>query len=105
MTEGNPATGHPHGGRDESPDDSALPGERPLSEDEQGQDAPTDRGRDDETSSRAPEEGTMTSDQSGLTEPTPGVPEQVDAPSPADATDEDPPGGSVANQRGRVPDQ
>ena len=106
MSEGNPVTGRPYGGRNEKPaDEDVLPGERPLTEDEDEVGAPESRHRDDETASRAPEEGTMTSKDTDKVEPTPGIPEPVDAPSPADATDADPPGGSAAFQRGRVPDE
>lgn len=101
MSDGNPVTGQPYGGRDERPEGAGLPGERPEKD---SQDAPDD-GREVETSSRAAQEGAMPSDAGGETEPTEGIPEQVDAPSPADATEGDPPGGSAANQRGRAPNQ
>ncbi len=105
MTEGNPLTSHPYEGRNERPDDEDLPGERPVSEEERRQGPPGDRDRDDETASRAPEGRAMTSHDPEIAQPTSGVPEQVEAPSPADATDGDPPGGSAANQQGRAPDQ
>lgn len=105
MSEDNPLTGRPYGGRNEKPEESDLPGERPLREDEKHQGAPAGRHRDDhETASRAAEDGAMSSGDDGLVEPTPGIPQRVDAPSPADATDADPPGGSAANQQGRTPD-
>jgi hypothetical protein len=105
MAEGNPLTSHPYQGRDKRPDDADLPGERGVSEREQHQGPPADRRRDHETASRAPEEDSMSADDPGIAQPTSGIPEQVDAPNPADATEGDPPGGSAANQRGRAPDQ
>jgi hypothetical protein len=103
MTEGNPVTGHPFGGK-EPPEDAGIPGEEPLPEDEQTRKAPETGDSDDETASRAAEEQVM-SDKEGVAEATPGVAQPVSPPSPADATDADPPGGSAANQRGRVPDE
>ena len=105
MTEnGNQMAGRPYGGRNERPEGEGLPGERPVSDEERRVGPPESRDRDDDTASRAAEEGEMSSEQ-GLAQPTPGIPEPVDAPSPADATEGDPPGGSAANQRGRAPDQ
>jgi hypothetical protein len=103
MTEGNPVTGQPYGGRNQQTE-PGLPGERPVSEEERTQQPPSQRERDSETASRAAEEGGM-SGQGDANVPSEGVPGQVDAPSPADATDADPPGGSAANQSGRAPDQ
>ena len=104
--EGNPMAGRPSDGRNEKPEGAGLPGERPLSEDEKHVGPPASADRDDKTASRAAREGTMEDDERpGLAEPTPGIPEPVDAPSPADATEGDPPGGSAANQRGRTPDR
>ena len=92
----------PFGGRNERPDDDTLPGERPVDEEEKHVEPPGKR--DDETASRAAEEGEMAArDQD--TGPTPGMPERVEPPSPADATEGDPPGGSTANQTGRTPDR
>jgi hypothetical protein len=102
MTEQNPATGQPYGGRDEKPEGDGIPGERPESE---SVGPPTDSSRNDESASRAATDGPMTSDPPGELRGSEGIPEQVDAPSPADATDADPPGGSAANQDGRAPDQ
>jgi len=103
MTEQNPVTGQPYGGRDEKPDDGPLPGERPESETVGAPD--TDQQHD--TGSRAAQGGPMAgSDDAGDgPQPSPGIPEQVDAPSPSGASDADPPGGSAANQSGRAPDQ
>ena len=93
----NPVTGYPHGGRDEkSDDDGSLPGERPESESVSAPQA--DPG--DETASRAAQGGAMASTGSAP-QPTEGIPQQVQPPSPADATEGDPPGGSTANQGGR----
>jgi hypothetical protein len=47
----------------------------------------------------------MESERPGLAEPTPGIAEPVEAPSPADATEGDPPAGRAANQPGRTPDR
>ena len=93
----------PYGGRNKRPDDDTLPGERPVTEDEQTVEPPGEK-NDHETASRAAEESEMASrDQE--TGPTPGMPERVEPPSPADATEGDPPGGSTANQTGRTPDR
>lgn len=105
MTEGNPVTGRPYGGRDEKPDPDDIPGERPVDEDERQVSAPKDPEEEHETGSRAPEAGAMPAKDRDKTEPSAGIPEPVDAPSPADATEGDPPGGSVANQEGRTPDR
>jgi len=103
MTEQNPVTGQPYGGRNEKSDDAPLPGEREGAE---TVGAPgSDEGHD--TGSRAAQDGPMVGadDSSGGLQPTPGIPERVDAPSPSGATDADPPGGSAANQSGPPPDQ
>jgi hypothetical protein len=100
MSGSTPAGGHPFGGRDERPDDEGLPGERPLSDDERTVTAPGEGRRAGETGSRAAQ-GPM-DDDIDAPQPSPGIPEQVDAPSPADATEGDPPGGSTANQTGRT---
>lgn len=96
------SSNQPYGGRYQRPDDDTLPGERPVSEDERHVEPPGKR--DDETASRAAEEGEMAS-QGGAVDPDPGIPQRVEPPSPADATEGDPPGGSVANQSGRTPDR
>ena len=100
MSQDNPVTGHPHGGRDETPDSGSLPGERPATEEERRV-TPPDADEESDTASRAAQDGPMTSLDRDKLGPSEGVPERVDAPSPADATDADPPGGSAANQRGR----
>jgi hypothetical protein len=106
MEQGNQMAGRPYGGRNEKPDgEERRPGERPVSEDEKFVGAPPSAGRDDDTASRAAEDGPMTSDEPERVQPTPGIPDPVDAPSPADATEGDPPGGSAANQQGRTPDR
>lgn len=106
MTEGNQMSGRPYGGRNEKPDDEdVLPGERPVSEDEKHVGAPRHTDDDSETASRAAEDGPMQTDEPGLAEPGPGIPQGFGPPSPADATEGDPPGGSTANQRGMTPDQ
>jgi hypothetical protein len=93
----------PFGGRNERPDDDTLPGERPAEDDEKEVGPPGDK-NDHETAPRAAEQTEMASrDQD--TGPTPGIPERVEPPSPADATEGDPPGGSTANQTGRTPDR
>jgi hypothetical protein len=92
----NPATGYPYGGRDSKPDDASQPGERKESE---SHGAPA-ASSGNETASRAAQEGPMSSTGSAP-QPTPGVDGQVQAPSPADATEGSPPGGSTANQSGR----
>jgi hypothetical protein len=104
MSDSNPVTGPPYGGRDDKPDDAPLPGERPASRDEQTVEPPDTSG-ESETGSRAAESGPMGGGDTDPLRPSPGIPEQVHAPSPADATDADPPGGSAANQPGRAPDQ
>ena len=101
MSETNPVTGQPYGGRDEKPEGDQLPGER---ETDETQDAPSSAGRDDETASRAATEGAMSWPQQGGAEPSPGIPGQVQAPGPEDATGSGAPGGSAANQSGRTPD-
>lgn len=101
MTEQNPATGQPYGGRDEKPEDAALPGEREEKQDVGPPDTKPGGGH----SSRAATDGPMTSEPAGDLDSTEGIPNQVDAPSPDDATDAEPPGGSAANQGGRTPDQ
>lgn len=86
MAEGNPATGHPYGGRDHRPDDAdRQPGERPLAEDEKSQTAPGQADRDDETASRAAQEGTMPEPSGREDQPSPGVPGAV-APAAAGGT-------------------
>jgi hypothetical protein len=102
MTEQNPVTGQPYGGRDERDDEDGLPGERPSDETVS---APSSASSGDESASRAASDGPMTSDPPGELRGSEGIPQQVDAPSPADATDADPPGGSAANQTGRTPDR
>jgi hypothetical protein len=102
MTEQNPGTGQPYGGRDEKSDDAGLPGERPEQETVT---APSSASSGGENASRAATGGAMASDAPGEQRGSEGIPEQVDAPSPADATDADPPGGSAANQTGRTPDR
>ena len=92
----NPVTGQPYGGRDQKQDGSGLPGERPESE---SVSAPR-RDAGDDTASRAAQDGPMPSSGSAP-QPTEGVPGQMQPPSPADATEGDPPGGSTANQGGR----
>jgi hypothetical protein len=99
MSQGNPVTGRPHGGRDEPNDDQTLPGEHPAS-DAQRRVAPPDPDNESETASRAAQGGAMSSREGDRAVPSEGIPAPVDAPSPADATEGDPPGGSVANQRG-----
>jgi hypothetical protein len=101
MSDTNPLTGPPSGGRDKMPDDDAVPGEQTTSG--ENVQPPETRGGHD-SGSRAAQGEPMTSDTDSL-QPSPGIPTQVDAPSPADATDGSPPGGSVANQDGRAPDQ
>ena len=103
MTEDNPVTGRPYGGRDDR-GGPGLPGERPAEGDEREVSSPS-TDPDHETASRAAQEGGMTSRDVDLDAAGPGMPERVDAPDPADATDADPPGGSVANQQGRTPDR
>jgi hypothetical protein len=102
MTEQNPATGQPLGGRDDKPEGAGIPGERPEKE---SVGPPADSARDDENASRAATGGPMASDPPGDLRGSEGIPERVEPPSPAGATDADPPGGSVANQDGRAPDQ
>lgn len=93
----NPVTGYPHGGRNKVPDDgSSAPGERSESETV----TPPRPDPGDDTGSRAAQDGPMASTGSAP-QPTEGVAEQVRPPSPADATEGDPPGGSTANQGGR----
>jgi hypothetical protein len=87
MTEQNPATGEPYGGRDEK--ETVGP--------------PVTAGRDHENASRAATDGTMAADAPSTMEPGEGVDRRLDGPSPADATEGDQPGGSVANQAGRDP--
>ena len=101
-----PAGGHPFGGRDERPDEESgeQPGERPVSGDEATITPPGGEQRSGDTGSRAAE-GPMDTSDVDAPQPSPGIPEQVDAPSPADATEGDPPGGSTANQTGRAPQQ
>ncbi len=102
MSDSNPVTGQPYGGRNDKQQDAPLPGERDVSGEEASVGAATDRGSGGETGSRAAESGPMTSDSEGL-EPTPGIPGRVEPPGASDATEGDPPGGSAANQSGRDP--
>src|SRR3712207_3389163 len=97
MSDSNPVTGQPYGGRNDPDPDAPLPGEREVSGDESAVGSPAGRGSGGETGSRAAESGEMSSDGEGL-QPTTGIPNRVEPPGPADATEGDPPGGSAANQ-------
>jgi len=96
------SSNQPYGGRNARPDDDTLPGERPVGDEERHVGSPDKR--DDETASRAAEQGEMAS-RGGSVDPDPGIPQRVEPPSPADATEGDPPGGSAANQTGRTADR
>ena len=101
MSDSNPATGQPYGGRDEKPDDGPLPGERPSSGDEATVEPPDGSGGG---GSRAASEPMDSSDTDSL-QPGPGVPHQLHATSPDDVTDTESTEQDVVTQSGRTPDQ
>jgi hypothetical protein len=80
MSEQNPVTGPPYGGRDDQPEGAAPPGERPVEGEEAVVSPPASRGDDGEQSSRAPTEGAMSTGQTGAG---PGA-QGAEAPSPGD---------------------
>jgi len=102
MNDGNPITGQPYGGKNEPSGDSSVPGTYGEGGVVQ---PPDDPGEGGDNASRAAVDGPMASDPPGEMRGSEGIPQQVAAPSPGDATDAEPPGGSVANQTGRAPDQ